>query len=231
MATDYGNKSIVTDGLVFCVDPANKQSWTGPNSSTTYNAVGTGTGTIYNDTSGSYGDNNSFTFDGTDDNIQTDVSPSTYSITNYSTGMAYGVWFKTSVADSTDFTFIVSNANSGMTIGTGIFIRNSTCRAFIRAWNYSQITPQNVNDGKWHYAVISKQFYFDGQLVTTGYNTSSPYDINLNTSNNLTVNFRLARNPARSNLPGDISMFHIYNRNLSASEVLQNYNALKGRFE
>ena len=27
MATDYGNKSIVTDGLVFCMDPANKQSY------------------------------------------------------------------------------------------------------------------------------------------------------------------------------------------------------------
>ena len=29
MATDYGNKSIVTDGLVFAVDAANKQSYIG----------------------------------------------------------------------------------------------------------------------------------------------------------------------------------------------------------
>ena len=67
MAFSHGTpNSIVTDGLVFCVDAANKVSWTGPNSSTVNNLVSTNTGSIVNDTSGSYGDNNSFpvTIDG-----------------------------------------------------------------------------------------------------------------------------------------------------------------------
>ena len=35
MATDYGNKSIVTDGLVFSLDPANKQSYIGSGTTVT----------------------------------------------------------------------------------------------------------------------------------------------------------------------------------------------------
>ena len=74
MATDYGNKSIVTDGLIFTLDPANKQSWTGPNSSNVYDIIGTNTSTIYGSTSGSYGDNNSFNFDGVDEYIDCGTS-------------------------------------------------------------------------------------------------------------------------------------------------------------
>ena len=228
MSLQRGPK-IVTDGLVFYVDAANPRSYVS-GSTTTDSLIGNEIGNLINGTEFSTDNQGTWNFDGIDDNIQTSVSPSTYSITDYSTGMAYGVWFKTSVTNSTDFTFITSNANANMTSGTGIFIRNSKCYAFIRAWNYSQTTSQDVNDGEWHYAVISKQFYLDGQVVTTGYNTTPPYDINKNVSSNLTVDFRIARNPARANLPGDISLFHVYNRNLSADEVLQNYNALKGRF-
>ena len=63
------NNNIVTDGLVFYVDPAYKKSWTGPDSSTVNDLISTPIGSIINDTSGSYGINESFAFDGTDDYI------------------------------------------------------------------------------------------------------------------------------------------------------------------
>ena len=55
----------IKDGLVFAIDPANKDSWAGPTSATVdsltlYNPL---SGSIVNDTSGSYGVNESFTFD------------------------------------------------------------------------------------------------------------------------------------------------------------------------
>jgi hypothetical protein len=66
--------NIVEDELVLYWDPSNQRSWLGPNSSTVNNLVATinpsNNGDIFNDTSGSYGDKNSFTFDGTDDRIQ-----------------------------------------------------------------------------------------------------------------------------------------------------------------
>ena len=78
MAFKHGTpNSIVTDGLVFCVDPANISSWTGPNSSNVNDLVGTSTNTISNDPSGSYGINKSFIFDGVDDKIATTFNPST----------------------------------------------------------------------------------------------------------------------------------------------------------
>ena len=55
--------NIVEDGLVFYIDPINKRSWTGPNSSTVNDLMDATTSTILNDTSGSYGDKNSFLFD------------------------------------------------------------------------------------------------------------------------------------------------------------------------
>ena len=38
-------------------------------------------------------------------------------------------------------------------------------------------------------------------------------------------------NTASTYWNGQISAVHVYNRELSAIELLQNYNALKGRFE
>ena len=61
--------NLIEDGLLFYVDAANQRSWLGPDSSTVNGLIGTSTGSIFNDTSGSYGDNDSFNFDGTDDRI------------------------------------------------------------------------------------------------------------------------------------------------------------------
>ena len=72
--------NIQTDGLIFYIDPAYKKSWSGPGSSDTNTLVPNNTisGSINNDTSGSYGQYNSFTFDGTDSYIN--VTPLTASI-------------------------------------------------------------------------------------------------------------------------------------------------------
>ena len=56
----------VKKGLVFAIDPANKDSWAGPTSNKVDNLVSYNftTGSIFNDPSGSYGVNESFIFDG-----------------------------------------------------------------------------------------------------------------------------------------------------------------------
>jgi len=96
MGTTYHNKPIVTDGLVFCIDAANKVSWSGPDSSTVNDLISTNTGSIFNDTSGSYGDNNSFDLDGTDDYI--DVG--NVSSLNGVTQATWFVWMKKSTNTS-----------------------------------------------------------------------------------------------------------------------------------
>ena len=56
--------NIVKDGLVFYMDAMNLRTWPGPDSSTVNSLIGSATGSINNDTSGSYGDNNSFQSEG-----------------------------------------------------------------------------------------------------------------------------------------------------------------------
>ena len=77
MGTTYHSKPIVTDGLVFYVDPGNQESWSGPDASLVNSLKGNITGSIAADTSGSYGLNTSFEFDGTDDLINLNFIPQT----------------------------------------------------------------------------------------------------------------------------------------------------------
>ena len=77
----------IKDGLIFAVDPANPGSWQGPTSDNVNNLVSFHSnlsGSIQNDTSGSYGDNESFTFDGTDSYIN--ITPLTASIQQNTVG-------------------------------------------------------------------------------------------------------------------------------------------------
>ena len=69
----HAGPNIVEDGLVFYIDAMNLRTWSGPDSSTVNSLKGTTTGSIIADTSGSFGINNSFTFDGADDKIETNL--------------------------------------------------------------------------------------------------------------------------------------------------------------
>jgi len=90
------------------------------------------------------------------------------------------------------------------------------------------ISTGSLFTGSWYYVASTRQsttvsVYFNGILDGTSTDNT-----------NLTENgFRLARNVNTSGtgyLSGSIANVQIYNRALSATEVLQNYNALKSRF-
>ena len=235
MAVTYQNKSIVTDGLVFVVDPANKRSWTGPDSSTVNDLIGTSNGTIYNDTSDSYGINNSFAFDGTDDYIDlgTEIlfnSTKSFSVfawvklTGYSPSI-YPAILKLKTDTSTGWLMSLSNAAAyaGVVFGSSSnFVRGRTTGDisgdFIGTWKHVCLTFDGIDKTD----LSSYKIYVDSNnisLVSAGsFSTVS------NTSSTIGA--------AQGNrFNGQISLTHTYNRALSASEVLQNYRALKGRFE
>ena len=68
MAFNYSPK-IVTDGLVFAVDAANKKSY--PGSGTTWtDLAGSNDGTLTNGPTFDSGDGGSIVFDGTDDYVE-----------------------------------------------------------------------------------------------------------------------------------------------------------------
>ena len=236
MAYSHGTpNSIVTDKLMFAVDPANKRSWTGPDSSTVNDLIGTSNGTIYNDTSGSYGINNSFAFDGTDDYIDlgTEIlfnSTKSFSVfawvklTGYSPSI-YPAILKLKTDTSTGWLMSLSNAAAyaGVVFGSSSnFVRGRTTGDisgdFIGTWKHVCLTFDGIDKTD----LSSYKIYVDSNnisLVSAGsFSTVS------NTSSTIGA--------AQGNrFNGQISLTHTYNRALSASEVLQNYRTLKGRFE
>ena len=223
MAYSHGTpNSIVTDGLVFVVDPANKRSWTGPDSSTVNNLKGINTGSISNDTSGSYGVNNSFAFDGTGDQINFgDISEAdligTFTISTWVEvnvyrdyehilakieGDSYNGW--RIQIDTNHIRYQNSNLSGGLTIA-----RPSTTNT----WHNICYTSNGSN------LIV----YLDNISTTLSGYSSPP-----STSHDFTIGDSPASQPSFN---GSIGPTLIYDKELSASEVAQNYNALKGKFE
>ena len=97
MANYYGTPAIVTDGLIFAVDAGNGQSYVN-GSSTCTSLVGSITGDLINDVSGSMGNKNSWNFDGVDDYIET---TSTASFLDGSQYFTINLWIEPLVADYT----------------------------------------------------------------------------------------------------------------------------------
>ena len=224
---------IITDGLVFHVDAANRASY--PKTGTTItdtinNANGTFTSspTFVNENSGV------IDFDGTDRITFTALSNNlNLGISDFSINS----WIRTT---KTSFQYIIAQgggSNSAAQRGFGIatngdgyvygFIATTT-RTFV---NTNPTT--SVNDGNWHNVAgvwdrsDKLTWYVDGVFDQEGdISSADGYDISygsycyLGTYGNATGGY----------LDGDQGPVQIYNRTLSANEVLHNYNALKGRF-
>jgi hypothetical protein len=81
--------------------------------------------------------------------------------------------------------------------------------------NYTQIVALRKNTS-------DTEFYINGVLVKTGSSSDTIGSVN---------NFRMGTNTSGSErYTGNISNVQIYNRALSAAEVSQNFNALRGRY-
>lgn len=233
MGTTYHTKPIVTDGLVFCVDPANKVSWSGPDSSNVNDLIGTNTGTIVNDTSGSYGDNFSFAFDGTDDRIQTN------NFTGGLSALSVSGWFNPDGNGLGGAGGIISNDDVTRSWYVGWYsVPDNSVRWFVSTngsssdkKNSLSLRSFNSFPNEWYHFVCTWEnegqlkIYINGTLNGTPVNVSNTSGGTLNISNSTDIGKRVT-----TYFDGKIGPLYVYNRVLSASEVAQNYNALKNRF-
>jgi len=217
----YGG--IVTNGLVLALDAAKRDSY--PGTGTTWNDIsGNGNnGTLTNGPTFNGANGGSIVFDGTNDYVQT----------NYNTALTdftACVWFK--VPDSTN-------------VGSARILDKSFINGFYLGKNYlgtanswgggvrEAASPYGryltLTDGQWHFLVSTRSgtthtLYGDGIVNTTSGTVSSTP---LSTSSmRIGIEFSTISSPFK----GDISQVSIYNRALTPSEVLQNYNATKGRY-
>lgn len=231
----FGNPPIITNGLILYLDAGNKLSY--PGSGTTWNDLsGNGyTGSLQNTPIFS---NNSFQLNGNNSNIifgdVLDMSTNNMTINS---------WFKLSVTNiaqvivsksrawSQNYRYSFGVASGG---GLGFFIQGNG------GGDVETYTSQQMSVGIWYMgtSVINRassfQIYMNGQLQQLNGSATIPQWNGLDFQSNNP--FRIGSYTASDNVTpistftGSISQVSIYNRGLTASEVLQNYNATKGRY-
>ena len=223
MAGFTGTSPIVTDGLVFAVDAANYESY--PGSGTTWtDLAGSNNGTLTNGPTFDSANGGSIVFDGTDDYVDTQLtSGATFT---------WSVWFNAdSVGSSYQNIISIKSPNYMLMLLDG----NSTNMGF---WTQDglgggSLNMNSITTNTWFNAV----FVREGNSITNGYKTYLngvfKGQANTGTWSSSDVVWLGGRDPLNINqqYDGKISNVKIYNRTLSSTEITQNYNALKGRFD
>lgn len=261
MATQYAFGKIVTDGLVLCLDAADRNSY--PGSGTTWSDLSgnTNTGTLTNGPTFSSANGGNIVFDGTNDYVEMTTRNTALEFQPSQPYSAFA-WFKGPTAQQTALIANMDNI-SGTYPGWDIWFNNgSTANTLamhlISSWSGNAIklrVDYNFTTylNQWIYfgytydgscpttagtSLTSVNFYFNGSLYTTGkamgdgtdgFNTSSE-TITYNANQRFRVASRWASGAAGSPASVTIPSVQVYNRVLSATEVLQNYNVTKARF-
>jgi hypothetical protein len=214
------DNNIVRFGLVLDLDAGNPTSYAG-SGTTWYDVSGNSNnstltfGPTYSTTNGGI-----INFDGVDDYSVSTVA----SITASST---IGLWIKCA---SYDNKIPISIAGAVYGSGPNIFFYNSTINWNIGDGGGNPFTNSYYPNSNWHYIVITNdsatnaKLYIDGVLIGT-----AAYRNTASTNSN---NFWIGRFSGNNDytINASIGQVQLYNRVLSATEALQNYNATKGRF-
>jgi hypothetical protein len=251
-----GQGNIVTDGLVLNLDAANPRSYAPPFNGTTWQNIApvssSVTGSLTNGPTFNSSNGGSIVFDGVDDYIDNIGTVNDYNFI-FSTGtFSVSFWVK-KAANNTRYgiagnTF--TNTEKGYTIllEYGISGFGNNCLRFSVPGNAANTrliagsTADNtITSTDWTHCMFTcqnpskiGQWYINGVSSTTttrvgtgnanqGTYYSGPAARTLNVGR---VNWTSTLIPFN----GNIAQFSIYNRALSATEVLQNYNATKTRF-
>ena len=220
---------IVSDGLVFNMDAGNRSSYI-PNATTSYNTINLSqSGSFVNDptyvsppTSASCWD-----FDGVDDCINCgDMEMNGW------TGLTIEAWVKAG-EDTTTERRMLSKDQLGVQGAWFLRKKDEDLEWYFNdgSWKYA-IYSSYSEDLNWHHVVGSvlngtSTLYLDGTEVASVSSVGALDDVD-NEEVVIGADSDIAAPDAE--WLGQIANVKIYNRGLSASEVLQNYNATKNRF-
>jgi len=233
--------NIVRSGLILHLDAALPASY--PGSGTVwYDTSGNGNnGTLTNGPTFNSSNGGNILFDGTNDYVS--FASTTVGSFNNST-FSFGVWFyfnglsqlKTLFSKRNDDPFNqysmgisddIQNGTSGTKLG--VFLNPDSGNSSL--WNNLNYSLPYTG---WHYGMCVvnttvQTMYLNGVSVASGNKNYTGYTFNIvnrplyvaaTNQNNNPVNF----------FGSNIAIVSLYSRSLTANEVLQNFNALRGRF-
>ncbi len=219
-------QTLVQGGLTLNVDAGNPYSYTG---------VGfdwydvSGNSYICTLINGPTYSNGAIVFDGTNDFVDLTYPYSVSIAASGNAARSMFVWIKTTYTSNQAFisTGTAANSQSFNLVKYGSYIG-------VMGYNNDYYPSTGnagilITDGVWHYIGVTfdgtnLRMYVDGILD----NTSGTLTYSTTGQNNFIGKSSHTGNENYTN--GSMGMVHVYNRALSGAEVLQNYNATKGRF-
>jgi hypothetical protein len=241
---------IVTSGLVLNLDAGNPLSYSG--SGTTWTDLsGNGyNGTLVNGTAYTSANNGALVFDGVNDYVDTIGSVSNFSFVQNTNIFSVNIWFKLGTINGDQI--IMGNAIT--TVEKGFYLAYNYASPSYGYRNITLAVENGVSDNfvsfgatddytisttGWYnvcYAVNNTtigQMYINGVAVNTTIRNGSKPVTNTKPTGDSSRTLNVGRANAGSTvapLLGNVSNTQIYNKALSPTEVLQNFNALKSRF-
>ncbi len=227
---------ITSDGLVLHIDPANNKSYSG-SGVTIYNMVTGGiAGTLVNGPVSDVAYKKTFILDGTNDTIQMQLPSGIVTGSQISISL-WAKWKSTGTTTATIQTLVDNQYQVADNIG--FFIQDRPDLGSVLEWstqpnnavNRRVYSTQVVGDGSWHHIVGTNDGTFS-RLYVDGYETgTAKTSAGIATTQDILCigNWAYVYSSPRY-LNGSISNFKVYNKALSASEILNDYFSTKNRF-
>ena len=233
MGTSY-NPRIVTDGLVFCVDAANKRSYPGAGNTWTDLTANKNNGTLTNGPTFDSANAGSIVFDGTNDYVacvqsfsrnQTQLTISSWvKFNNFTTSRAIYVETKNDVSSRIDLAVTSSQ-------GIRFAGRDDDSDSFTQ---FAISATSLINTDVWYNIVgVYDPLNTNNNVYLNSVNVTS-LSLNLGDGfpDTTSATQRIGNNgPNTSYMNGNIALVQIYNRALTPDEIRQNYLATKGRYQ
>jgi hypothetical protein len=236
MAANLGPR-IVKSGLILELDAADINSYVGSGTSWKDLSGNGYNGTLTNGPTFSGTNGGNIVFDGVNQYVDVANTGTTLQFAN--TTFTVSLWIKTS--SSASGTQLISKGATPSSGGWTIQLNSNgtvtvTTKGSTGFNTYDRTSVAIVNDNTWKNIVV----IYTTNTTTLASNTTSIY-INGNLSNGTgtlgtivyattTDTVQIARRPTGNYWAGSWANTQIYNRALTAAEVLQNYNAVKARF-
>jgi len=231
MATTYGSFIPgVTDGLVLYLDAAKKESYPGSGTTWTDLSGNSNNGTLTNGpTHTGFSKTSSIEFDGVNDFVTTgnQLDPIAYGLfADASSFWSVSSWFLPDTSNSSAGAITGKGGGTGAAATYVVWETGTTLQVRLRGGTILTITSSLTST--WNEVTIT----WDGSTAKAYLNGTFINDIAVGTAAKQVNNFCIGATANGIGIfyKGNVATTSVYNRGLTASEVLQNYNATKGRF-